>query len=69
MQVYIESFIPWIAKAACGVTGTPHKELMNSWGVCFLGSVEKYGYDRILEVRKDTDDKTVTAVECYGGFC
>ncbi|KAL3972914.1 tubulin polyglutamylase TTLL1 [Sarotherodon galilaeus] len=48
-QVYIESFIPRIAKAACGVTGTPHKELMNSSGVCFLGFVEKYGYDRILE--------------------
>uniref|UniRef100_A0A8C2ZYI3 guanylate cyclase n=1 Tax=Cyclopterus lumpus TaxID=8103 RepID=A0A8C2ZYI3_CYCLU len=39
-----------IAKAASGVTGTPYNELMNSWGVYFLGFVGKYGYDRILKV-------------------
>uniref|UniRef100_A0A672ZHU2 guanylate cyclase n=1 Tax=Sphaeramia orbicularis TaxID=375764 RepID=A0A672ZHU2_9TELE len=36
--------------AASGVTGTPYNELMNSWGVYFLGFVGKYGYDRILKV-------------------
>lgn len=45
--------IPRIAKAASGVTGTPYNELMNSWGVYFLGFVGKYGYDRILKVRSD----------------
>lgn len=50
MQVYSESVIPRIAKAASGVTGTPYNELMNSWGVYFLGFVGKYGYDRILKV-------------------
>ncbi|XP_060935164.1 soluble guanylate cyclase 88E-like [Limanda limanda] len=49
-QVYSESVIPRIAKAASGVTGTPYNELMNSWGVYFLGFVGKYGYDRILKV-------------------
>ncbi|XP_016089676.1 soluble guanylate cyclase 88E-like [Sinocyclocheilus grahami] len=48
--VYSESVIPRIAKAASGVTGTPYNELMNSWGVYFLGFVGKYGYDRILKV-------------------
>lgn len=52
LQVYSESVIPRIAKAASGVTGTPYNELMNSWGVYFLGFVGKYGYDRILKVRK-----------------
>lgn len=51
--MYSESVIPRIAKAASGVTGTPYNELMNSWGVYFLGFVGKYGYDRILKVRKD----------------
>ncbi|XP_066524863.1 soluble guanylate cyclase 88E-like [Hoplias malabaricus] len=49
-QVYSENVIPRIAKAASGVTGTPYNELMNSWGVYFLGFVGKYGYDRILKV-------------------
>ncbi|KAI9538988.1 hypothetical protein NQZ68_009065 [Dissostichus eleginoides] len=49
-QVYSESVIPRIAMAASGVTGTPYNELMNSWGVYFLGFVGKYGYDRILKV-------------------
>uniref|UniRef100_A0A8C2G5L2 guanylate cyclase n=1 Tax=Cyprinus carpio TaxID=7962 RepID=A0A8C2G5L2_CYPCA len=49
-QVYSESVIPRIAKAASGVTGNPYNELMNSWGVYFLGFVGKYGYDRILKV-------------------
>ncbi|XP_078280574.1 soluble guanylate cyclase 88E-like [Rhinoraja longicauda] len=49
-EVYSESVIPRIAKAASGVTGTPYNELMNSWGVYFLGFVGKYGYDRILKV-------------------
>lgn len=44
--------IPRIAKAASGVTGTPYNELMNSWGVYFLGFVGKYGYDRILKVKE-----------------
>lgn len=52
-QVYSESVIPRIAKAASGVTGTPYNELMNSWGVYFLGFVGKYGYDRILKVKKN----------------
>lgn len=52
LQVYSESVIPRIAKAASGVTGTPYNELMNSWGVYFLGFVGKYGYDRILKVKK-----------------
>lgn len=51
-QVYSESVIPRIAKAASGVTGTPYNELMNSWGVYFLGFVGKYGYDRILKVKE-----------------
>lgn len=55
-QVYSESVIPRIAKAASGVTGTPYNELMNSWGVYFLGFVGKYGYDRILKVRKKISD-------------
>ncbi|GAA6081150.1 soluble guanylate cyclase 88E-like, partial [Tachysurus ichikawai] len=50
VKVYSESVIPRIAKAASGVTGTPYNELMNSWGVYFLGFVGKYGYDRILKV-------------------
>lgn len=54
LQVYSESVIPRIAKAASGVTGTPYNELMNSWGVYFLGFVGKYGYDRILKVSKDS---------------
>ncbi|XP_041050357.1 soluble guanylate cyclase 88E-like [Carcharodon carcharias] len=49
-EVYSESVIPRIAMAASGVTGTPYSELMNSWGVYFLGFVGKYGYDRILKV-------------------
>lgn len=49
-QVYSESVIPRIAKAASEVTNTPYSELMNSWGVFFLGFVGKYGYDRILKV-------------------
>lgn len=53
LQVYSESVIPRIAKAASGVTGTPYNELMNSWGVYFLGFVGKYGYDRILKVKKE----------------
>lgn len=57
-QVYSESVIPRIAKAASGVTGTPYNELMNSWGVYFLGFVGKYGYDRILKVK---GRKTITA--------
>lgn len=48
--------IPRIAKAASGVTGTPYNELMNSWGVYFLGFVGKYGYDRILKVENDTEN-------------
>lgn len=51
--MYSESVIPRIAKAASGVTGTPYNELMNSWGVYFLGFVGKYGYDRILKVSGD----------------
>lgn len=51
-QVYSESVIPRIAMAASGVTGTPYNELMNSWGVYFLGFVGKYGYDRILKVKQ-----------------
>lgn len=57
VQVYSESVIPRIAKAASGVTGTPYNELMNSWGVYFLGFVGKYGYDRILKVKKDLTPK------------
>ncbi|XP_072367934.1 soluble guanylate cyclase 88E-like isoform X12 [Scyliorhinus torazame] len=49
-EVYRESVIPRIAMAASAVTGTPYSELMNSWGVYFLGFVGKYGYDRILKV-------------------
>ncbi|XP_069762917.1 soluble guanylate cyclase 88E-like isoform X1 [Narcine bancroftii] len=49
-EVYSESVIPRIAMAASGVTGTPYSELMNSWGIYFLGFVGKYGYDRILKV-------------------
>ncbi|XP_032891100.1 soluble guanylate cyclase 88E-like [Amblyraja radiata] len=49
-EVYQESVIPRIAMAASGVTGTPYNDLMNSWGVYFLGFVGKYGYDRILKV-------------------
>ncbi|XP_048399586.1 soluble guanylate cyclase 88E-like isoform X4 [Stegostoma tigrinum] len=49
-EVYSESVIPRIAMAASGVTGTPYSDLMNSWGVYFLGFVGKYGYDRILKV-------------------
>lgn len=59
LQVYSESVIPRIAKAASGVTGTPYNELMNSWGVYFLGFVGKYGYDRILKVQKDLRLRTV----------
>ena len=55
LQVYSESVIPRIAKAASGVTGTPYNELMNSWGVYFLGFVGKYGYDRILKVKKNIE--------------
>ncbi|KAJ8405484.1 hypothetical protein AAFF_G00319570 [Aldrovandia affinis] len=40
-DVYSESVIPRIAKAASEVTGTPYNELMNSWGVYFLGFVGK----------------------------
>lgn len=77
LQVYSESVIPpHCSPAASGVTGTPYNELTNSWGVYFLGFVGKCGYDRILKVRKDTDDKTVTTVdaalanvECYSGLC
>lgn len=61
-QVYSESVIPRIAKAASGVTGTPYNELMNSWGVYFLGFVGKYGYDRILKVKeRKTMTETVDA--------
>lgn len=56
LQVYSESVIPRIAKAASGVTGTPYNELMNSWGVYFLGFVGKYGYDRILKVENYTEN-------------
>ncbi|XP_038651140.1 soluble guanylate cyclase 88E-like [Scyliorhinus canicula] len=49
-EVYSESVIPRIAMAASAVTGTPYSELMNSWGIYFLGFVGKYGYDRILKV-------------------
>ncbi|GCC17550.1 hypothetical protein chiPu_0017593 [Chiloscyllium punctatum] len=49
-EVYSESVIPRIAMAASGITGTPYSDLMNSWGVYFLGFVGKYGYDRILKV-------------------
>ena len=62
LQVYSESVIPRIAKAASGVTGTPYNELMNSWGVYFLGFVGKYGYDRILKVRRDL--KTLSSGWC-----
>ncbi|XP_042196017.1 soluble guanylate cyclase 88E-like [Callorhinchus milii] len=48
--VYNEIVIPRIARAASGVTGTPYNELMNAWGVYFLGFVGKYGYDQILKV-------------------
>lgn len=65
LQVYSESVIPRIAKAASGVTGTPYNELMNSWGVYFLGFVGKYGYDRILKVRRDLRLKTVRSVLSY----
>lgn len=57
LQVYSESVIPRIAKAASGVTGTPYNELMNSWGVYFLGFVGKYGYDRILKVKKKSQTR------------
>lgn len=60
VQVYSESVIPRIAKAASGVTGTPYNELMNSWGVYFLGFVGKYGYDRILKVKKISHSKLRT---------
>ncbi|KAK2849213.1 hypothetical protein Q5P01_009047 [Channa striata] len=49
-QLYGESVIPHIAKAVSGVTGTPQDEPRNSWGVCFLGFVGVYVYDRILKV-------------------
>lgn len=64
LQVYSESVIPRIAKAASGVTGTPYNELMNSWGVYFLGFVGKYGYDRILKVIKDL--RLVSTVLSFG---
>lgn len=65
-QVYSESVIPRIAKAASGVTGTPYNELMNSWGVYFLGFVGKYGYDRILKVKeRSTITETVGAHFLY----
>lgn len=79
-QVYSESVIPRIAKAASGVTGTPYNELMNSWGVYFLGFVGKYGYDRILKVKERKNiSETVDAhflcmtyvkgiLECFGIF-
>ena len=66
LQVYSESVIPRIAKAASGVTGTPYNELMNSWGVYFLGFVGKYGYDRILKVRKEFRLRTIQTILCFG---
>lgn len=66
LQVYSESVIPRIAKAASGVTGTPYNELMNSWGVYFLGFVGKYGYDRILKVQKDLRLRTVKTPLSFG---
>lgn len=64
LQVYSESVIPRIAKAASGVTGTPYNELMNSWGVYFLGFVGKYGYDRILKVKKQTNSESTLSELC-----
>lgn len=64
VQVYSESVIPRIAKAASGVTGTPYSELMNSWGVYFLDFVGKYGYDRILKVKRHVKMNAV-----YFGRC
>lgn len=60
LQVYSESVIPRIAKAASGVTGTPYNELMNSWGIYFLGFVGKYGYDKILKVNQKISDSKLS---------
>ncbi|CAH1257256.1 GUCY1B3 [Branchiostoma lanceolatum] len=49
-QVYSESVIPRLAKAASEVTGMNHDELMDVFGISFVTFVGQYGYDRILRV-------------------
>lgn len=45
-QVYSETVIPRLAKAAQEVTGMPQEELMESFGVTFVSYVSRYGYDK-----------------------
>ncbi|XP_035673438.1 soluble guanylate cyclase 88E-like isoform X3 [Branchiostoma floridae] len=49
-QVYSETVIPRLAKAASEVTGMNHDELMDVFGISFVTFVGQYGYDRILRV-------------------
>ena len=45
-QVYSETVIPRLAKAAQEVTGMPQEELMESFGVTFVSYASRYKYDK-----------------------
>ena len=51
-QVYSESVVPRLARAAQEVTGMSSEQLMDAFGVGFVSFVTRYGYDRILKVGK-----------------
>ena len=46
LQVYSETVIPRLARAAAQVTQLPPDEIMEAFGVTFVSYVARYGYDR-----------------------
>ncbi|XP_043208813.1 soluble guanylate cyclase 88E-like [Amphibalanus amphitrite] len=49
-QVYPESLIPRLARAACKILNLKEQEFFENMGVYFVGFVGQYGYDRVLSV-------------------
>lgn len=49
-QVYPENLLTKLAKKAQQVLGVSEHQFMDQMGVCFVGFVGQYGYDRVLSV-------------------
>lgn len=49
-QVYPENLLNKLAKKAQQVLGVSEHQFMDQMGVCFVGFVGQYGYDRVLSV-------------------
>ncbi|XP_069133528.1 LOW QUALITY PROTEIN: soluble guanylate cyclase gcy-31-like [Argopecten irradians] len=49
-RIYSENIIETLARAAAEITGEDFDELMDAFGVSFVGFVGQYGYDKVLKV-------------------